>query len=179
MSLSVLWVETIHLYLMRGFVLFFICPLSFWLTLPRGLGESCPRLVMALSIHPGRAWPSSPACTWHFFLALSFSPGNSLVFSWCDHIVCYSFLALTVCNSSFFTQSSFAEGCGLMRMTTRVSTLVCRWTGKLQQQSCIQLNLLTTANNTIQDVVNSAFWPCLHVGVKLLKFCSTRLQCRI
>jgi len=25
-------------------------------------GESCPRLD---TVHPGRAWPSSPACTWH------------------------------------------------------------------------------------------------------------------
>ena len=25
-------------------------------------GESCPRLDV---VHPGRAWPSSPACTWH------------------------------------------------------------------------------------------------------------------
>jgi len=25
-------------------------------------GESCPRLD---AVHPGRAWPSSPACTWH------------------------------------------------------------------------------------------------------------------
>ena len=28
-------------------------------------GESCPRLDV---VHPGRAWPSSPACTWHCFL---------------------------------------------------------------------------------------------------------------
>ena len=25
-------------------------------------GESCPRLDV---VNPGRAWPSSPACTWH------------------------------------------------------------------------------------------------------------------
>ena len=25
-------------------------------------GESCPRLDV---VHPGRAWPSSPSCTWH------------------------------------------------------------------------------------------------------------------
>ena len=41
-------------------------------------GESCPRLDV---VHPGRAWPSSPA----LFLALSVYPGNSLVSSWCDH----------------------------------------------------------------------------------------------
>ena len=35
------------------------CPLSFWLTLH---GESRPRLDV---VHPGRAWSSSPACTWH------------------------------------------------------------------------------------------------------------------
>ena len=28
-------------------------------------GESCPRLDV---VHPGRAWPSTPACTWHCLL---------------------------------------------------------------------------------------------------------------
>ena len=44
-------------------------------------GESCPRLHV---VHPGRAWPSSPSCTWHCSLHY-LSPGNSLVSSWCDH----------------------------------------------------------------------------------------------
>ena len=53
-------------------------------------GESCPRLDV---VHPGRAWPSSPSCTWHCsFLALSLSPGNSLVSSWCDHSMLASLL---------------------------------------------------------------------------------------
>jgi len=38
-------------------------------------GESCPRLDV---VHPGRVWPSSPACTWHcslhyLFLKATFS----------------------------------------------------------------------------------------------------------
>jgi len=44
-------------------------------------GESCPCLDV---VHPGRAWPSSPACTWHCSCIVS-SPGNSLISSWCDH----------------------------------------------------------------------------------------------
>ena len=59
----------------------YLCPLSFWLTLncrAKGSGadpgswpsvcmwlfhgESCSRLDV---VHPGRAWSSSPACTWH------------------------------------------------------------------------------------------------------------------
>ena len=42
--------------------------LSFWLTLLR---ESCPRLDV---VHPGRAWSSSPACTWHLSLHHLFLP---------------------------------------------------------------------------------------------------------
>ena len=39
------------------------CPLSFCSTWCLHFhGESCPRLDV---VHPGRAWPSSPACTWH------------------------------------------------------------------------------------------------------------------
>ena len=51
-------------------------------------GKSCPCLDV---VHPGRAWPSSPACTWHCFLH-SLSPGNSLVSSWCDHSMLASLL---------------------------------------------------------------------------------------
>jgi len=36
-------------------------------------------------------------------LCIMSSPCNSLVLSWCDHNRLYSFLALTVSNSSFFT----------------------------------------------------------------------------
>ena len=39
--------------------------------------ESCPRLDV---VHPGRAWLSSPSCTWHCSLHY-LSPGNSLVSS--------------------------------------------------------------------------------------------------
>jgi len=63
------------------------CPLSFWLTLPRG--------VLSTS------WccPSRPLCVVFLacvhlalFLALSLSPGNSLVSSRCDHSVLASLL---------------------------------------------------------------------------------------
>jgi len=47
--------------------------------------QSCPRLDV---VHPGRAWSSSPA----LYLALSLSPGNSFVSSWCDHSMLASLL---------------------------------------------------------------------------------------
>jgi len=59
-------------------------------------GESCPRLDV---VNPGRAWSSSPACTWHCSLHYLFLHGVS---SWCDHSYA-SFLALMVSNSSHFT----------------------------------------------------------------------------
>ena len=73
-----------------------LCPLSFWLTLPRG--------VLSMS----RCCPSRPcvvflACV-HLalFLALSLSPGNSLVSSRCDHSMLASLLWRCL-NSSLFT----------------------------------------------------------------------------
>ena len=53
-------------------------------------GESCPRLDV---VHPGRAGSSSPSCTWHCSLHYLFSPGNSLVSSWCDHSMLASLLS--------------------------------------------------------------------------------------
>ena len=56
-----------------------IWPLSFWLTLPRGV------------LSTSRCCPSRPCVAFlafvhlALFLALSLSPGNSLVSSWCDH----------------------------------------------------------------------------------------------
>jgi len=47
-------------------------------------GESCPRIDV---VHPGHAWSSSPACTWHCSL----------------HYLFASVLALTVSNSSLLT----------------------------------------------------------------------------
>jgi len=54
--------------------------------------ESCPRLDV---VHPGRAWSSSPACTWHCSLQL-----RNFIMMWPQYA---SFLALTVSNSSPFT----------------------------------------------------------------------------
>jgi len=60
-------------------------------------GQSCPRLDV---VHPGRAWSSSPACTWHcslhylFLQATSVFPhGVTVVCSWneakrCVWILC-------------------------------------------------------------------------------------------
>ena len=62
-------------------------------------GESCPHLDV---VHPGRAWPSSPSCTWHCSLHYLFLQATPL-FPHGVTIVCYSFLALTVSNSSLFT----------------------------------------------------------------------------
>jgi len=70
--------------------------LSFWLTLLR---ESCPRLDV---VHPGRAWSSSPACTWHcFWHYISFSRQlPCFLMVWPQYA---SFLALIVSNSFLFT----------------------------------------------------------------------------
>jgi len=38
-------------------------------------GESCPRFDV---VHPGRAWPSSPACTWHCSLHYLFLQATPL-----------------------------------------------------------------------------------------------------
>ena len=38
-------------------------------------GESCPRLD---AVHPGRAWPSSPSCTWHCSLHYLFLQATPL-----------------------------------------------------------------------------------------------------
>ena len=61
-------------------------------------GESCPRIDV---VHPGHAWSSSPACTWHcclhylFLLATALFPHGVTVVG--------NVLALTVSNSSLFT----------------------------------------------------------------------------
>ena len=46
--------------------------------------DSSTGSLVRLDVNPGRAWSSSPTCIWTLFLALSLSPGNSLVSSWCD-----------------------------------------------------------------------------------------------
>jgi len=59
-------------------LIIYLCPLSFWLTLPRGVLSTswcCPPrpcVVFVACMHLA------------LFLALSLSPGNSLVSSWCD-----------------------------------------------------------------------------------------------
>jgi len=54
-------------------------------------GESCPCIDV---VHPGRAWSSSPVCTWHCSLRYLFlSSGNSFVSSCFDSVwqfPCYS-----------------------------------------------------------------------------------------
>ena len=65
----------------------YLCPLSFWLTLPR--------IVLSTYdvVHLGRAWSSSPACTWHCSLHYLFLQAtNSIVSSWCDHSILASLL---------------------------------------------------------------------------------------
>jgi len=63
-----------------------LCLLSFWSTLPRGVLSTswcCPSrpcVVFLTYVHLA------------LFLALSLSPGNSLVFSWCDHSMLVSLL---------------------------------------------------------------------------------------
>jgi len=59
----------------------YLCPLSFWLTLPQGVLSTswcCPSrpcMVFLACVHLT------------LFLALSLSPGNSFVSSWCDHSI--------------------------------------------------------------------------------------------
>jgi len=60
--------------------------------------ESCPRTDV---VHPGRAWSSSPACTWHcslHYLFLQATPCFLMVWP-----LYANFLALTVSNSTIFT----------------------------------------------------------------------------
>ena len=72
----------------------YLCPLSFWLTLPRGV------LSMSRYCLSSRAWSSSRACTWHCSLHY-ISPGNSLVSSWCDHSMLAALLWQFPLHSSF------------------------------------------------------------------------------
>ena len=64
----------------------YLCPLSFWLTLPRWVLSTswcCPPrpcMVFLAFVHLA------------LFLASSLSPGNSLVSSWCDHSMLASLL---------------------------------------------------------------------------------------
>ena len=61
----------------------YLCPLSFWLTVPRGVLSTCwccssrPCMVFVTCMHLA------------LFVALSHSPGNSLVSLWCDHTQCF------------------------------------------------------------------------------------------
>jgi len=79
------------------------CFLSFWLTLPRRVLSTswcCPsRPCVAFLAFEHLA----------LFLALSLSPGNSLVSSWCDHSMLASLLwrCLTVPSSDAFERESF------------------------------------------------------------------------
>ena len=78
-------------------------------------GESCPRLDV---VHPGRAWSSSPSCTWHCSLHYLFLQATPL-FPHGATIVYASFLALTVSNSSLFTPA-LLRFCFLCSVNTRV-----------------------------------------------------------
>jgi len=77
----------------------YLYPLSFWLTLPQRVLSttwcclSRPFVVLLTCVHLA------------LFLALFLSPGNSIVSSWCDHSMKNELLALTVSNSSLFTQA--------------------------------------------------------------------------
>ena len=64
----------------------YLCPLSFWLTLPRGI------------LFTSWCCPSGPCVVFFvcehlaLFLASSLTPGNFLVSSWCDHSMLVSLL---------------------------------------------------------------------------------------
>ena len=89
----------------------YLCPLSFWLTLPR-------RVLSTSWCCPSRPCVAFLAFV-HLalFLALSLSPRNSLVSSWCDHSMLASLLGST--GSGHFPDDSHAG------ISIRSSTMLC------------------------------------------------------
>ena len=106
------------------------CPLSFWLTLPR-------RVLSASWCCPSRPCVVFLACV-HLvlFLALSLSPGNSLVSSWCVcmfHINCHILLrdathpryqpwacvrlSVSVCHKSVFYRNRWTNRAGFWHIS--------------------------------------------------------------
>ena len=108
-------------------------------------GQSCPRLEV---VHPGCAWPSSPACTWHhlFFQATPLFPHGVTV--WLQYA---SFLALTVSNSSLLTPALL-------------------WTHSIYQ-STNQLCFRQISNKTAVKELNTA---TLSDWASRQKFCTNR-----
>ena len=60
-------------------------------------GESCPRLDV---VHPGRAWSSSPACTWHCSLHYLFLHATPLFSRGVTAVCCNAFLTSAVVHVS-------------------------------------------------------------------------------
>jgi len=79
-------------------------------------GESCPRIDF---VYPGRAWSSSPACTWRFlhYLFLQATP----LFTWCDHSTLASLI--WQCLTSYIIAANCASGA----TSTLVLFSVLRW----------------------------------------------------
>jgi len=120
--------QTIHIYL---------CPLSFWLTLPQ-------RVLSTSWCCPSRLCVVFLACV-HLplYLALSLSPGNFLVSSWCDHSMLASLLWR--CLSVSFTPA-------LLRTHSFVSYAVSKW----------------EETNYYYDIIWSA--ECINAFKRLFKF---------
>ena len=137
----------------------YLFPLSFWMTLPR-------------RVLPASWWSSSPSCTWHCFLYY-LSPGNSLVFSWCDHGMLASLLWLS--TSSFFTPAllrthsfvSFAihETCRIFptpfisKASRRVSSFLLRVQLSQLLQATLALSLVVSSLKSVCCDISSAMMP--------------------
>ena len=100
----------------------YLCPLSFWLTLPRTVLSTswcCPSrpcVVFLAFVHLA------------LFLALSFSPGNSLVSSWCRHSKLTLASLLWQCLKQFPLYSSFVK-------SALICFLCCSWNPQNLSQS--------------------------------------------
>ena len=145
------------------------CPLSLWLTLPRRVLSTswcCPS---------GRAWPSSPTCTWHCSLHY-LSPGNSLASSLCDHSMLASLLWRHPIQSTYSTPvliirrflRRFSSPCrvpyrtnggerthgGIQRQTDR-QTLRLRNTEREVLTDCVRSRLRTFSRDDFNAVTRS------------------------
>ena len=99
----------------------YLCPLSFWFTLPQGvLCPSRPCVVFLACVHLA------------LFLALSLSPGNSLVSEWRDHSMVASLLWLNLTHLGRLQISAIwrirlNDSCSVALRRSVVTMSLCRW----------------------------------------------------
>jgi len=100
----------------------YLCPLPVWLTLPR-------RVLSTSWCCPSRPCVAFLAFV-HLalFLALSLSPGNSLVSSWRNHSMLASLLWQFPLYSSFLTRGTFDKNRHRFLSTRKLCGVCCRYT---------------------------------------------------